>query len=84
MRNTRQEEFCNKDRIWLEIVPLKEKAAHWLRGLIRKARRKARLWNRDRNLCAMNQSPGDGSDSEGISTGFGVGRAGASATSTAA
>jgi hypothetical protein len=25
MRNTRQEEFCNKDRIWLEIVPLKEK-----------------------------------------------------------
>jgi hypothetical protein len=35
--NQRQEEFCHNVRIGWEIVPLKEKAAHELRGLIKKA-----------------------------------------------
>ena len=58
-------------------------AAQLLRGLIKEAAKEGRLWNFDRNLCAMNQSPRDGGDGEGVSAGLGVGR-GASATSGAA
>jgi hypothetical protein len=37
--NQRQEEFYANVRIGGEIVPIKEKAAHGLRGLIKKAQR---------------------------------------------
>jgi hypothetical protein len=44
------------------------------------SKKESKLWDGDRNLCAMNQSSGDSGNGEGVGAGLGVGR-GAGATS---
>ena len=57
--------------------PLKEKAAHSLHGLFKK---KARLLDGNRNLCAMNECSGDCGDGKGVGAALCVGRSAATAT----